>query len=320
LSRDYISIVIVCYNEGPLLQRALDSVFAQSNKEFELVVVKNASSCVETLRICRSLEGRANTRVVIRETNEGNAVARNNGFQVARGDILIPMDGDDTLPSHVVATVKESFASHPEADYVFGDYRLITVETDESKIMDCSSLVDDKGWLDGRRFAEGKMFIGASPCRRSTWERVGRYRGSRYGWQDVDFWMRVIASGARGLYVNQVIYEWHRSSKGVNAGTPRFRLMEVNLQNRKFHESFGDWNLLSEAFLNYALIEYDKPEVRRLMWNHGWRMLPCPYVYWSLLIRAWIKCGVPLFISQALVCAKRKLSHKNDIPCKRGAR
>lgn len=312
-SNDKVSIVIVCYNEGALLSRAFDSVFAQTDKDFELVVVKNASPCVETTRICKAMEGRENVRVIFRETNEGNVAARNHGFQVALGDLLVSLDGDDVLPPEAVATVKAAFESHPEADYIFGDYRLINIDTGESKVMDCSKMADDIGWLAGRRFAEGKMFIGTSPCRRSTWLRAGKYRVSMLGWQDVDFWMRVIASGARGRYVNRIMYEWYRGSKGVNASTPQFRLWAVNLENRSFHKKFGDWNMICEGFLNYASLEFADPRVRLLMRRFGWRLFPVPRAMWRLYGAACLKCYLPLTLSQAIVKMKRKLKERSTM-------
>jgi len=304
-SNNKVSIVIVCYNEGKLLQRALDSVFAQDDRDFELVVVKNASSCDETLRICKGLEGRENVKVEYRDTNEGNVAARNYGFKVATGDIFVSLDGDDDLPPYIVATVKKVFAAHPDADYIFSDYRLVNVETGESKIMDCSVIADDQGWLVGQRFAAGTMFHGTTPCRRSTWQRVGGYKGSLYGWQDVEFWMRVIASGARGLYVNKVLYNWYRSSKGVNASTPQFRLWEVNLDNRIFHQKFGDWGMVCEGFLHYAANDFANPLARRLMRAQGWRLLPISrHLVW-LYIRALVKCWLPLSLVDLVVRVKK---------------
>ena len=304
--QEKISIVIVCYKEGKLLQRALDSVFAQDDRDFELVVVKNASSCDETLRICKGLEGIENVRVVYRDTNEGNVAARNDGFKVASGDVLIPLDGDDDLPTYVVATVKKVFAAHPDADFIFSDYRLVNVETGESKIIDGSAIADDQGWLVGQRFAAGTMFLGTTSCRRSTWQRVGGYKGSLYGWQDVEFWMRVIASGARGLYVNKVLYTWYRSIKGVNASTPQFRLWEVHLNSRTFHQMFGDWGMVCEGFLHYAANQFESPQTRKLMRSNWWRLFQGSRSLLPLYFRALMKCIFPPVLVSAIVNIKRK--------------
>ena len=314
---DKVSVVMVCFNEGKLLQRAIDSIDAQTDRDFELIVVKNASPCAETLKICQALERRPNTKVVYRETNEGNAVGRNNGFQVASGSIFVPCDGDDVLPPHVVAMVRDTFARYPEADYVFGDYLLVNVDTGESKIMDCSAATDGQGWLDGRQFARGVMFHGSSPCRRSIWQRVGGYRGSMYGWQDVDFWMGVIASGAKGRYVPAVLYEWHRCGTGVNSRTPPHRLWEVTLRNRRFARRYGDWPLTCEGFLNYVIEDYARPEARRLLRRFAWRLFPLPRSQAGLLIRACAKCWLPAGLVTAIVGAKGRQptgNHGNRVP------
>jgi len=303
---DKVSVVMVCYNEGVLLQRAIDSIDAQTDRDFELVVVKNPSPCAETLRICRALEQRANTKVVYPATNEGNAAGRNIGFRAASGSIFIQCDGDDVLPPQVVATVRATFARYPEADYVFGDYLLHNVDTGESKVVDCSLATDGQGWLDGRQFARSVMFHGSSPCRRSTWQRVGGYRGSMYGWQDVDFWMSVIASGARGRYVQATLYEWHRRGTGVNSRTPPHRIWDVTLRNRQFQRKFGDWHVTCEAFLDHVIEDYAALEARRLMRRSAWRLFPLPLSLLGLYARACLKCCLPVRSVTAIIGAKER--------------
>lgn len=304
---DPLSVVVVCFNEGPLLQRAIEGIDAQTDRDFELLVVKNASECPETLRICRALESRPRTKVLYRAINDGNSGGRNAGFGSATGSILIPCDGDDVLPSHVVATVRSAFADHPGADYVFGDYRLVNVDTGESRVMDCSSATDGQGWLDGRKFARGVMFHGSSPCRRAVWQRVGGYRTSPYGWQDVDFWMRVIGGGARGRYVKATLYEWYRREGGLNSRTPPHRVWEVTLQNRGFQRQFGDWPAVLEGFLDYAIQEYGRPEARRLMRRFAWQLLPVPPLFLGLYARACAKCLLPVSWAEATVRGKERV-------------
>lgn len=308
---DSISIVVVCYNEGPLLRRAIDRIDAQTDRDFELVIVKNASDCAETRSICRGLEPRSRTKVLYREVNDGNSGGRNAGFAAATGSLLIPCDGDDVLPPHVVATVRSTFARKPEADYVFGDYLLVNVDTGESRVMDCSAAADGEGWLDGRQFARGVMFHGASPCRRELWRKVGGYRRSAYGWQDVDFWMNAIGRGGRGRYVNATLYEWHRREGGLNSRTPPHRTWEVSLRNRAFQRRFGDWRMLCEGFLDYAVATYASPEARRVVRRNVWRLMPLPLPLLGMCVRACAKCWLPVRWGDALTRIKAQVRQQH---------
>lgn len=293
-----ITILVTCYKEGALLRRALDSVAGQTDQNYELVVVNDASPCVQTNSICREIARSEKVKVIVREKNGGPAEARNTGIGIASGTVIVPLDGDDVLPVNCIEWVRAALESHPEADYCFGNYRLHNVDTEEDSIADCSVLTDDHGFLDPRKYALNCILYGGSPFKRSMWRRVGGYRHTLNGWEDVDFWMRAMTIGAKGIYVPHVIYEWHRSGRGVNATVPRHRVWETHLRNRQFHRKYGDWAARVDGFLDYAIEGYADPGVRRVTQTCFWLLFPCPRGCAGRLLRATVKC----FIPQSIAC------------------
>src|SRR5262249_4941155 len=78
-----VSVIVPCYNLGPYLDEAIDSVFAQTFQDFEIVVVDDGSTDPDTRRLLASYE-RPRTRLV-RSDNRGLPATKNLGLAHTTG-------------------------------------------------------------------------------------------------------------------------------------------------------------------------------------------------------------------------------------------
>ncbi len=234
MASDQVTVLITCYREGDLLNRAMDSLWHQTDRDFSVVIVNDASGCPVTNRICSDASDNPAIRVIWRQRNGGLSAARNEGFKAIGGGIVMPLDGDDELPPTTVANARSRFRTDPECNFVFGDYVIIRDEV-EKEVVSCADLADLSGKLQAQRLLSGWKLMGHSPCRWELWHRIGGYRQLfSYGSQDVDFWMRALACGAIGSYLNTSVYRWHRSSVGMNASVRPSRRMLLRAMNVPF--------------------------------------------------------------------------------------
>ena len=86
-----ISIIMPVYNGEKFIQDAIDSVFAQTVSDFELIVVDDGSTDA-TLAI---LEAYGDRLTVLRQQNSGHAAARNAAARISRGQWIAMIDADD---------------------------------------------------------------------------------------------------------------------------------------------------------------------------------------------------------------------------------
>ncbi|WP_456369669.1 glycosyltransferase family 2 protein [Thermodesulfatator atlanticus] len=105
-----VSVIIPTHNRASFLKEALDSVFAQTFRDFEVIVVDDGSSDY-TVKLVANYP----IRFVKRAQRRGVSSARNAGIRRARGKFLAFLDSDDLwLPKKLEMQVL-FFKKHPEA-------------------------------------------------------------------------------------------------------------------------------------------------------------------------------------------------------------
>lgn len=107
-----VSCVIPVFNGERFLGEALESVFAQTYRPLEVVVVDDGSSD-GTARI---LAGFGSRIELINQANAGPAAARNRGVEAARGDWIAFLDADDLWLHDKLDRQMACLAAHPGAD------------------------------------------------------------------------------------------------------------------------------------------------------------------------------------------------------------
>lgn len=114
-----VSVIIPAYNAAAYISRALDSVFAQTFRNYEVIVVNDGSPDTELLEKVL-LPYMARIRY-IKQPNKGPGGARNTGILQMRGKYAAFLDSDDVwLPAHLMIQT-EMLEADPSLDLVYGD-------------------------------------------------------------------------------------------------------------------------------------------------------------------------------------------------------
>lgn len=94
-----LSIVMPLYNAGPYLTPAIESVLAQTFRDFELIIIDDVSTD-GSLDIAWDFARRdSRIRIIELSHNGGPGIARNKGIGAARGEYIGFFDSDDILPA-----------------------------------------------------------------------------------------------------------------------------------------------------------------------------------------------------------------------------
>ncbi len=104
-----ISIIIPVYNKEQYLKRCIDSVLAQTEKHFELLLVDDGSTD-HSADICREYEKKDARICVIQRENGGASAARNTGIAEAKGEYIGFVDADDWIEPEMYEILLDAFS------------------------------------------------------------------------------------------------------------------------------------------------------------------------------------------------------------------
>jgi glycosyltransferase involved in cell wall biosynthesis len=118
-----VSVLMPVYNAEVYLRDAMSSVFAQTFRDFELIVVDDGStdSTASILEAC----GDSRLRVLRNQGNLGVIASLNRGLEWARGEFIARMDADDFCYPNRLAVQIEFMKRRPEIGVVGAWYRPI---------------------------------------------------------------------------------------------------------------------------------------------------------------------------------------------------
>jgi glycosyltransferase involved in cell wall biosynthesis len=115
-----VTVIVPYYNGARFLEEALASVFAQSHRNTEAIVVDDGST-VNGEEIASRYPGVR----YIRQKNSGVAAARNTGLRHSRGDYVVLLDQDDRLLPWALESNLRCLHDRPECAFAFGDAQSI---------------------------------------------------------------------------------------------------------------------------------------------------------------------------------------------------
>lgn len=98
-----ISVVVTVYNLEDCVPACLDSLIAQDDADFEIIVVDDESTDSSFER-CRGYENNPRVRVFTKD-HEGLSAARNFGLEKAQGQYVVFVDGDDVVDPRFLSTL-----------------------------------------------------------------------------------------------------------------------------------------------------------------------------------------------------------------------
>ncbi len=181
-----ISIVSACYNHGKYIHEMLESVFAQSFKSYEVIIV-NDGSTDSTREILDSI---CDERVtVIHIENRGPSFARNAGIARAKGALVYNLDADDRIAPELLEKAYNVFSSDTSIGIVSSEICFFGARHGRFKLEPYSlaNMLKDN-------------VIGHAFFRKKDWELVGGYSEDFiYGLEDYDLYLSLIELG-RGFH------------------------------------------------------------------------------------------------------------------------
>lgn len=208
-----ISVVLPVYNAGRYLAQAVESVLAQTFRDFELIAVDDGST--DNSRALLETFARRDPRVrVISRPNTGIVGALNDGLAAARGRYIARMDGDDVADPERFARQAAALDAAPDCVALGSAVRFIDPEGRPLKIYrppaGHNAIRDELSWGNG-----GALVHPAVVFRRDALEACGGYRQEFIFIEDLDLYVRLLRFG-RLANLPDVLLSYRQHPRSVN--------------------------------------------------------------------------------------------------------
>jgi glycosyltransferase involved in cell wall biosynthesis len=116
-----ISVIIPLYNKEDLIKSTIESALNQTYTNYEIIII-NDGSTDNSLEIIKEINDKR-IRVISQE-NQGVSVARNNGIQQAKGDLIAFLDADDVWDKTFLETIAGLIDKYPECSVFATSYTM----------------------------------------------------------------------------------------------------------------------------------------------------------------------------------------------------
>lgn len=146
MTKGIVSVIVPSYNVESTVVRCLDSVYAQTYCQIEVIAV-NDGSTDSTLKVLRQYQRSHSSLIVIDQYNQGLSAARNAGIAAATGDYLFFLDSDDYIGVEEIELLLAVMGE--EVDMVVGG---MTYVGDDGGVLrtvcDSAQRLDERGFWD----------------------------------------------------------------------------------------------------------------------------------------------------------------------------
>jgi GT2 family glycosyltransferase len=243
-----VSVVIPAYKIAPFIAETLESVFAQTFKDYEVLVVNDGSPDTEEFeRALSPYEGRVR---YFRQENRGAGAARNRGLLEARGEFVAFLDGDDLwLPTYLEEQLK--FIREGGHDFVYTDALLFGDSPNAGQTyMQTSPSTGPVNFLSLIRNDCNVITSGVVARRRPLLD-AGLFDETLRNAQDFELWARLARRGARMAYQRKVLV--------------RYRCHEGSLSGDALNRLGREWRVTRQIADTYDLTPEERDAVEAMM-------------------------------------------------------
>jgi glycosyltransferase involved in cell wall biosynthesis len=206
-----VSVVIPTYNRGNEITETIESVLAQTYKDFEIIVV-NDGSTDNSAEVLTALQNAGKIRYVSQE-NAGPSKARNRGLAEVKGEYVAFLDDDDLWPPDKLQWQVEAMEFEPKLVAVYGKFEIMGKE--HIRWIDYDNA---PGGMIREEFCKGNYVgsPGVAMIRTASVKSISGFDVALAGAADWDLWIRLSDLGP-SRFVNRVALRYRLHGNNMSS-------------------------------------------------------------------------------------------------------
>jgi glycosyltransferase involved in cell wall biosynthesis len=194
-----VSVIILCHNYARYLPEAVASVWNQTFRNFEIIVVDDGSTD-DSLAVAHRLASETHSGIpfrVVHLHDVGPTKARRLGAEQARGKYILPLDADDRIAPDFLAKTEMLLEADPKLGFAYVD----TVFFGDREQR------HHQPEYDYDRLCRENFISYCSLIRIAAFDDVGGYDAENWGYyEDWDLWIRLGTKGWFGRHIPEPLF------------------------------------------------------------------------------------------------------------------
>ena len=197
------SVIIPLYNKAPYVRKALESVCAQTCRDYELIVINDGSTDNSAIVADECLKATDGIDYqIISQQNAGVSAARNAGVALSHGEYLAFLDADDWWEPTYLERMAQLINDYPDAGLYASNY--IYYKPGKTHV----ALNIPTGYINyPKTYYESNampVWTGAAMIPRKVYDEMGGFKNHLWMAEDFDLWIR-IALNYNVVFLNEVL-------------------------------------------------------------------------------------------------------------------
>ncbi len=285
-----VSVIIPAYNGDRYIGEAIDSILAQTYRDYEIIVADDGSTD-NTRQVVKQY---GNQIQYLSQINQGVAASRNLGLKASQGEYIAFLDQDDIFLPHKLASQVALLKQNPSLGMVNSGWQIVNEQGEVQAAVKPWQQIPNLNLAD--LIIWKPVFLGAMLFRAAWLKRSPGFDTTLEQTPDVDLVLRLAAMGCTAAWVEQttVKYRQHESNASNNT------LLQAQELDRIVTRFFAQSNLPPKVKALEA-----KSRCQTLIWS-AWRLYQTGHLtkmnyylyqswfhspkYPTKIIFNWIKC------------------------------
>jgi glycosyltransferase involved in cell wall biosynthesis len=242
-SKNKVSIIIPCYNDGVYLREAVESVLECDKNLYEIIIVDDGSTDKETIKIIKELEEKGIK--ICRTPHRGQSAGRNEGVKISKYPYLLFLDADNKITQELLEKGINILDRDSLIGIVYSDYIQFGLS---------NNIIRQKDFDINKVFFLECSVDTCAVIRREVFDNCLGFDESMDFWEDWEFSINAHKNKWKFFHIPKALYYYRIKGDSVNAKSKikekRIKILEYVLKKH--------FDLVPEAMDSKSVLMQDK--------------------------------------------------------------
>lgn len=216
-----VSIIIPCYNNKNTIYQTVESVYNQTHKNIEIIVIDDGSE--EDIENEINFFNTNDNFYYEKIKNSGVSFARNLGVKKASGDFLLFLDADDLIDSTYIEKCLSSYENDNNLKIVYSEARFFDAEESKWDIPKYDGL---------KRLLIGNCIPVCAIIKKEDFEKANGFDTNLDFYEDWDLWISILKNGGTVHQIKEELFFYRKHKIEKSASDKATKNKKTHAHNR----------------------------------------------------------------------------------------